>query len=76
MANILNWPDYNVVNVAELEHDYQVQAEVAKGYVTPSQTLKKKQPPVGSRLSAVQAVISVTTPLSLCTPLNTFVRVP
>ena len=30
MTNILNWPDYNVVNVAELEHDYQVQAEVAK----------------------------------------------
>lgn len=30
MTNILNWPDYNVVNVAELEHDYQVHAEVAK----------------------------------------------
>ncbi|MEG3764976.1 ISL3 family transposase [Alteromonas sp. 14N.309.X.WAT.G.H12] len=30
MTNILNWPDYNVFNVVELEHDYQVQAAVAK----------------------------------------------
>lgn len=30
MTNILNWPDHNVVNVAELEHDYQVHAEVSE----------------------------------------------
>lgn len=27
MTNILNWPDYKVLQVAELEHDYQVHAE-------------------------------------------------
>jgi len=29
MSNILNWPDYKVLQVTELEHDYQVHAEVA-----------------------------------------------
>lgn len=30
MSNILNWHDYNVIKVAELEHDYQVHAEIAE----------------------------------------------
>ena len=30
MTNILNWPDYKVLQVSELEHDYQVSAEVSE----------------------------------------------
>ena len=30
MTNILNWPDYKVLQVSELEHDYQVNAEVSE----------------------------------------------
>ncbi|EXU75307.1 ISL3 family transposase [Erwinia mallotivora] len=30
MSNILNWPDYKVLQVTELEHDYQVHAEVSE----------------------------------------------
>lgn len=30
MSNILNWPDYKVLHVSELEHDYQVHAEVSE----------------------------------------------
>lgn len=30
MSNILHWPDYRVLQVSELEHDYQVHAEVAE----------------------------------------------
>ncbi|MDW0886509.1 ISL3 family transposase [Mannheimia haemolytica] len=30
MSNILNWPDYKVLQVSELEHDYQVHAEVSE----------------------------------------------
>ena len=30
MTNILNWPDYKVLQVSELEHDYQVHAEVSE----------------------------------------------
>ena len=30
MSNILNWPDYKVLQVSELEHDYKVHAEVTE----------------------------------------------
>lgn len=30
MTNILNWPDYKVLQVSELEHDYQIHAEVSE----------------------------------------------
>jgi len=30
MTNILNSPDYKVLQVTELEHDYQVHAEVTE----------------------------------------------
>lgn len=30
MTNILNWPDYKVLQVSELEHDYQAHAEVSE----------------------------------------------
>jgi hypothetical protein len=29
LSNILNWPDYNALQVAELERDCQVQVEIA-----------------------------------------------
>ena len=30
MTNMPNWPDYKVLQVSELEHDYQVHAEVSE----------------------------------------------